>query len=101
MHAYYASATVRASPWPGREPVLKERGTVPEEWQTKLYSDFRMHICSPAHMWVYLETDTNFTNICSFPFLKIMDIAKPLGFIPFSPFLVIPWYLQIVNIPIY
>lgn len=52
-------------------------------------------------MWVYLETDTNFTNICSFPFLKIMDIAKPLGCIPFSPFLVIPWYLQIVNIPIY
>lgn len=36
--AYYAIATMLASSWPVREPVLKEKWTIPEEWQTKLYS---------------------------------------------------------------
>lgn len=99
MHAYYASATVLANSWPVREPVLKGGQYLRNGKQncTLTFACTYVH----RHTCGYLETDTYFTNICSFPFLQIMDIAKPLGCMPFSPFSVIPWYLQIVNIQIY
>lgn len=61
-------------------------------------------ICTYVHLntWGFTWKQTQISLIYTvFHFLKIMDIAKPLGFIPFSPFSVIPWYLQIVNIQTY